>query len=195
MMHVAVAKATLQEKVHCWLQYNGTKCKVIENKICEGTDCLKAAWSSDVTSLECIVAPARIVGWRSYDKVLLLYVLPLPSTMTCVVKTQGSKHSWFTPLMRFSIHTADKSLLPWLFLRFRIYRESWQCASIHNAHLFREWNLPKSHFSQHQSQWGYTSSATSGFAHFAVDCLQSWLFIIAVKIMNFSSQNSLIVII
>ena len=55
-----------------------------------------------------------------------------------------------------------------------MYRESWQSASIHNAHLFGELNLPKSHFSQHQSQWGYTSSITSELAHFAVDCLQSW---------------------
>jgi len=37
---------------------------------------------------------------------------------------------------------------------------------------------------------------TSGFAHFAVDCLQSWsLFVSEVKIMNCSSQNSLIEII
>jgi len=117
MTHVAVEKATLQEKVHCWLQHNATKCKVIENQIFEGTDCLKAAWSSGVTSLEGIVAPARIVDWRSNEKVSLLYVLPLPSTTTCVVKTQGSKHSWFTPLIRFSIQAADNSLLPLLFLR------------------------------------------------------------------------------
>jgi len=117
MMHVAVEKVTLQEEVHCCLQYNATKCKVIENKICEGTDCLKAAWSSGVTSLEGIVAPARVVDWRSNDKMSLLYVLPLPSTRACVAKTQGSKHSWFTPLMSFSIHTADNCLLPLLFLR------------------------------------------------------------------------------
>jgi len=116
-MYVAVEKATLQEKVHCWLQYNGTKCKVIENKICEGTDCLKAAWSSGVTSLKGIAAPTIIVGRRSKDAVSLLYVLPLPSTRTCVVKTQVSKHSWFSPLIRFSIHAADNSLLPLLFLR------------------------------------------------------------------------------
>ena len=117
MMHVPVEKATLQEKVHCWLQCNATKCKVIKNKIFEGIDCLKAASSSGVTSLEGIVPPARIVDWRSNDKVSLLYVLPLPNTRTCVVKTQDSKHSWFTPLIRFSIHAADKSLLPLLFLR------------------------------------------------------------------------------
>jgi len=115
-MHEPVEKAILQEKEHCWLQYNATKCKVIENKICEGTDCLKAAWSSDVTSLEGIVVPARVVDWRSNDTVSLLYVLPLPSTRTCVVKTQHSKHSWFTPLMSFCIHTADNCLLHLLFL-------------------------------------------------------------------------------
>jgi len=116
MMHVPVEKATLQEKVHavCSIML---QCKVIENKICEGTDCLKAAWSSDVTSLERIVVPARIVGWRSNDNVSQLYVLPLPSTRTCAVKTQISKHSWFTPLMRVSIHAADNCLLPLLFLK------------------------------------------------------------------------------
>ena len=117
MMHVPVEKATLQEKVRCWLQYNATKCKVIGYKICEGTDCLKAAWSNDVTSLAGIVAPARVVDWRSNDTMSLLYVLPLPSTRTWAVKTQGSKHSLFTPLLRFSIHTADNWLLPLLFLR------------------------------------------------------------------------------
>jgi len=117
MMHIPVEKVTLHEEVHCCLQYNGTKCKAIENKICEDTDCLKAAWSSGVKSLEGIVAPASVVDWRSNDKLSLLYVLPLPSTTTCVAKTQCSKHSWFTPLMSFSIHTADNCLLPLLFLR------------------------------------------------------------------------------
>jgi hypothetical protein len=81
-------------------------------------------------------------------------------------------------------------------LNFGLHKESWQSARIHNAHLLGELNLPKSHFSQHQAQWGYTSSITSVFAHFAVDCLQSWsLFLSEVKIMNYSSQNSLIEII
>ena len=34
-------------KVQCWFYYDATKPGVIENKICEGTDCLKAASSSE----------------------------------------------------------------------------------------------------------------------------------------------------
>jgi hypothetical protein len=60
---------------------------------------------------------ARSVSWGSNEAVSLLYLVPWPSTLTYRVKTQDSKHSWFTPLMRFSIHTADNSLLPLLFLR------------------------------------------------------------------------------
>jgi len=42
MLYLPIYMATLQEKVQCWL-YNATKAQVIENKICEGTDPLKAA--------------------------------------------------------------------------------------------------------------------------------------------------------
>jgi hypothetical protein len=38
-------------KVHYWFLYDGNKPQMIENKICEGTDCLNAALSSCVTSL------------------------------------------------------------------------------------------------------------------------------------------------
>jgi len=48
--------ATLQEKVQCWFQYDATKPQVMENKICECTDCLKAALSSGMTSLQVVVA-------------------------------------------------------------------------------------------------------------------------------------------
>ena len=51
---------------------------------------------------------------------------------------------------------------------FIIFRKSWQGASIPWSTAIQELNLPKFHFSQHQSQWGYTSSLTRGFAHFAV---------------------------
>jgi hypothetical protein len=45
---------------------------VIENKICEGTDCLKAALSSDVASLQVMVALARSVGCGSNEALILL---------------------------------------------------------------------------------------------------------------------------
>ena len=39
------------------------------------------------------------------------------STLTYTVKTEDLKHSWFTLLMRFFIHTAHNSVLPLLFLK------------------------------------------------------------------------------
>ena len=44
------------------LHYDATKPGVIENRICEGTDCLKAALSGGVTSLQVVVVSARSVS-------------------------------------------------------------------------------------------------------------------------------------
>jgi len=41
---------------------DATKPGVIENRICEGADCLKAALSSGMTSLQVMVALARSVS-------------------------------------------------------------------------------------------------------------------------------------
>jgi len=67
--------------------------EVIENKICDGADRLKAVLSSGMTSLQSLVAQARIVGCRSNEAVSLLYLITWPSTMTYIVKTQYLKHS------------------------------------------------------------------------------------------------------
>ena len=48
--------ATLQEKLKYWFEYVATKPGVIENRSCEGTDWLKAALSSGVTSVQVMVA-------------------------------------------------------------------------------------------------------------------------------------------
>ena len=51
--------------------------------ICEGTDRLKAALSSGMTSLQGVVAPARSVRWGGGNEaVSLLYLVPLPGTVT-----------------------------------------------------------------------------------------------------------------
>ena len=50
MLHLPVEVGTVQEKVYCGFKYGATKPGVIENKICEGTDCLKAVLSSGMTS-------------------------------------------------------------------------------------------------------------------------------------------------
>jgi len=61
--------------------------------IYEGTDHLKAALSSGMTSLEGIVALSRRVGWRRNKEVTLLYVVLWPSTPSYRVKTEDSKRS------------------------------------------------------------------------------------------------------
>jgi len=64
----------------------------MENKICEGTDHLKAALSSGMTSLQVMVSSARSVGWGINKAVTLLYLVPWLSSPTYRVKTQDSKH-------------------------------------------------------------------------------------------------------
>jgi len=54
--------ATVQENVQCWFYYDATNPGVIENRIFEGADCLKAALSSGVTSLQVVVVSARSVS-------------------------------------------------------------------------------------------------------------------------------------
>jgi len=66
------------------------KPKVIENSICEVSDHLKAALSSDMTILWVMVVSARSVAWGSNETVTLLYLVLWPSTLTFTVKTQHS---------------------------------------------------------------------------------------------------------
>jgi hypothetical protein len=87
---------TLYKNVQFWFQYDAVNPQVIENEVCEGTDHLKAALPSGVTSLNVMVAPARGLGCGQSEAVILLYVVPWPSTPTYRVKTQDSKHYDFT---------------------------------------------------------------------------------------------------
>jgi hypothetical protein len=75
---------------------------VIENRICEGTDCLKATLSSGVTSLQVIIASARSVGWGSNEAVTLLFIVPWPSALMCSMETQV--------LEKLLIHISDQNL-------------------------------------------------------------------------------------
>jgi len=68
--------ATVQEKLMYWFQYDATKPGMIENRICEGTDCLKAALSSGVTSVHVMVTSARSISCGSNEAVTLLYLVP-----------------------------------------------------------------------------------------------------------------------
>jgi len=65
---------------------------VIENRICEGADCLKAALSSGMTSLQVVVVSARSVSRGSIEVMTLLYLVSSLSSPTYRVKTQDSKH-------------------------------------------------------------------------------------------------------
>jgi hypothetical protein len=82
---------TLQGNLQCWFSNDATKPQVIETNICEGTDCLKAALSSGMTSLQVMVASARSVGWGSNEAVTLLYLTSCPSCLTYREKKQDSK--------------------------------------------------------------------------------------------------------
>jgi len=68
--------ATVQEKLMYWFQYDATKPGVIENRICEGTDCLKVALSSGMTSVQVVVASAKSISCGSNEAVTLLYLVP-----------------------------------------------------------------------------------------------------------------------
>ena len=83
---------TVQENVQCWFYYDATKPGVIGNRICEGTDCLKAALSSGVTSLQVVVVSARSVSRGSNEAVTLLCLVSSASSPTYRVKTQDLKH-------------------------------------------------------------------------------------------------------
>jgi len=66
---------------------------VIENRIFEGADCLKAALSSGVTSLQVVVVSARSVSRVSNEAVTLLFLVSSPRTPTYRVKKQDLKHT------------------------------------------------------------------------------------------------------
>jgi len=74
---------------------------VIEKKIWEGSDCLKAALSIGVTSQQLIVAHARIVGWGS-NGVMFIHLVPYPSAHMYSMQTQVS--------ITFLINTTDQTL-------------------------------------------------------------------------------------
>jgi len=63
---------------------------VIENRIFGGTDCLKAALSSVMTSLQVMVASARSVGWGRNEKLKFLYLIPYPRSLMWSMQTQVS---------------------------------------------------------------------------------------------------------
>jgi hypothetical protein len=77
--------------MQCCFLNDATKQEVTENRIFEGTDCLKAALESGITSLQYMFACARSVVCRNNRRVILLYLIIWPSTVTYRVKTQDSK--------------------------------------------------------------------------------------------------------
>ena len=74
---------------------------MIENEICEGTDCLKAGLSSGVTSPHLMVAHARIVGWGS-SGVMFIHLVTYPNALMYSMQTQVS--------VTFLMNTNDQTL-------------------------------------------------------------------------------------
>jgi len=64
---------------------------VIKNRICEGTDCLKAGSSNGMTSLQFMVVSSRSVSCGCNEAVTLLYLVFSPSTPAYRMKKQDSK--------------------------------------------------------------------------------------------------------
>jgi hypothetical protein len=51
------------------------KISMKENRVCEGTDCLKGVLRSGMTVLQLMVASASCVAWGNNEAVTLLYLL------------------------------------------------------------------------------------------------------------------------
>ena len=79
--------------------YEATKPEVIQNKICEGTDCLNAALNSGMASLQVMVASARSLGWGSSENLTLLLCCTLSKCTdvqyanTCFINISDQRHS------------------------------------------------------------------------------------------------------
>jgi len=71
---------TLHKEVQFLFQYVAVNPRVIENKVCEDTDHLKAALTSGMTSLNVTVASARIVDRGRSEAVTLLSLVPWPES-------------------------------------------------------------------------------------------------------------------
>jgi hypothetical protein len=84
-------KWQLCTKNYFWFLYDANKPQVIENKICECTNCMKAALSSGVTSQQVMDALETIVGWGKNEGVTFLYLIPYPSAHMYRVQTQVSE--------------------------------------------------------------------------------------------------------
>jgi hypothetical protein len=83
---------TLHENVQFLFQYDAVNARVTENKVCEGTDHLKAALTSGMRSQNVTVFSARSVDCGRSEAVTLLFLVPWTRTLTYRVKTQDSKH-------------------------------------------------------------------------------------------------------
>jgi hypothetical protein len=60
---------SLHKNLQFWFQYDSVNAQVIENKVCEDTDHLKAALTSGMTSLNVTVASTRGVGFGRSEAV------------------------------------------------------------------------------------------------------------------------------
>ena len=109
MRHAQFQIATLQEKVQCCFKYHPTKPQVIENKICEGTDCLNVAFSSGMTSLQVMVACKKYVPEEQWSSDIALFDT-LAKHCDIQIENMSFELLWCTPLTWISIDAADSLL-------------------------------------------------------------------------------------
>ena len=102
--------------MQCCLKHDATKAELINNKICEGTDHLKAALISGMTSLQVMVGCKKCGLGEQWGSDI---------AVSCTLAKQSDIQSenisfemlWFTTLTWISIDVADSYLHPLLFLR------------------------------------------------------------------------------
>jgi hypothetical protein len=102
-------------KVQCCFKYHPTKPQVIENRICEGTDCLNVAFSSGITRPQVMVDCKKYAVGEQWSSDV---------AVSCILAKHSDKQNentslemlWFTPLTWISIDMADSYLHPVLSL-------------------------------------------------------------------------------
>jgi hypothetical protein len=105
--------ATLQEKVHCFFTYVATKPHMIENKICEDTDCIKQ-WYNKPTGDGCL-SKKWWLGEQWNSDISVSCVLSKHSDVQS--ENTRFKTLWLSPMTRKLIDVANSCLPPLLILK------------------------------------------------------------------------------
>jgi len=109
--------ATVQETIQCCFMYDATKPHMIERKICEGSECLKAALSSGISGLQVIFASATSVGWGEQWSSDIAVSRVLSKCSDIHSENTRFETLWLSPMTRISSNEAGSSLLPLVILK------------------------------------------------------------------------------